>query len=816
MKGSQFYNPYHFIGTHKGGSLDNLSREKFKSGERGFCFHDHYREESFSGRIICCLENESPMVIGDKQKKNPDRTDGSSVVKQFKIRKGVEEQPAIPASSLRGLISSLFEAASNSALRVLENRSLSIRMNMKDALHRIGELVEEDGIMKIRPLVIPAFLVEDPFICDIDTKLFPESYLKKYAPVRVYLDGYQRKERTHPPVMEFAPSTFLATETPDSYHGGNQEYWYMQLEKSFVENGKIVCAPRLASKRKQWVIGQGYSGAPLSQEKFDALDDEEKKLYTRGILRVLGIEGREKEIPTQKTHELFIPYPEEVIEDIPLLNAQKALEVFHLLADERSKVDDKKYPFFLKRANEASNRKTVKQTKFLRLQAGDLVFFRPEEHDGEIQIKELAVSSIWRQGKETCFDYFDSELRPMNTKRTHVSLAEQLFGFVETSEGEDEKNILLALQGRLTFCDGLFLARQQKEGYYLPQVALKILDSPKPPSPSLYFNHNRGESGFIPKGKISSTDHTPKGRKVYLHHRNPDDEPIWETKTMKNDQDDRSKQRLWVEPVAKNTSFLFHIDFNNLSKLEFSLLLYCLRPAENFRHRLGLGKPIGLGRVRIDPVGVFLLDRKKRYSAKGLFGSRYHLKWFIEDKLEEWKDKPLYDMEKDAVADDTVTLYEDLCKRYQEFAAEKINSQTREEIELLGNPEKIIHDVHYPTTNSNNREEKLYEWFVKNKNQCLGSLKDGSIPPLNTGPYAQNDKHDAQKSVADGEETGTVKWFNETKGFGFIEWEGKNDMFVHCSAIQSDGFKTLNEGDRVTFKVTKGPKGPVAAKVRKL
>lgn len=63
---------------------------------------------------------------------------------------------------------------------------------------------------------------------------------------------------------------------------------------------------------------------------------------------------------------------------------------------------------------------------------------------------------------------------------------------------------------------------------------------------------------------------------------------------------------------------------------------------------------------------------------------------------------------------------------------------------------------------------------------------------------------------------GTVKWFNETKGFGFISQEGGEDVFVHFSAIQGDGFKTLAEGDRVEFDVATGPKGLQAANVRKV
>ncbi|HSE84525.1 MAG TPA: cold-shock protein [Thermodesulfobacteriota bacterium] len=63
---------------------------------------------------------------------------------------------------------------------------------------------------------------------------------------------------------------------------------------------------------------------------------------------------------------------------------------------------------------------------------------------------------------------------------------------------------------------------------------------------------------------------------------------------------------------------------------------------------------------------------------------------------------------------------------------------------------------------------------------------------------------------------GKVKWFNESKGYGFIEREGGKDVFVHYSAIQSQGFKTLVEGEDVEFEVVEGPKGPQASKVLKV
>lgn len=63
---------------------------------------------------------------------------------------------------------------------------------------------------------------------------------------------------------------------------------------------------------------------------------------------------------------------------------------------------------------------------------------------------------------------------------------------------------------------------------------------------------------------------------------------------------------------------------------------------------------------------------------------------------------------------------------------------------------------------------------------------------------------------------GKVKWFNDTKGYGFIQQEAGDDVFVHYSAVGGEGFKSLKEGDEVEFDVTQGPKGPQASNVRKV
>jgi len=99
------------------------------------------------------------------------------------------------------------------------------------------------------------------------------------------------------------------------------------------------------------------------------------------------------------------------------------------------------------------------------------------------------------------------------------------------------------------------------------------------------------------------------------------------------------------------------------------------------------------------------------------------------------------------------------------------------------------------------------------------------ISPINLiilGYWAFSDSSKEKRSPNKGgiqameKEKGTVKWFSERKGYGFISRESGDDLFVHHSAIVGEGFKTLNEGDQVEFTVKQGQKGPAAGDVRKL
>ena len=148
---TEFYNPYHFVPLAE--PLWTEDAEAFRDGEAiPGLGHDAYQVGHHSGRLICRLFPETPLVVGSRQLKRNDDPDDYTIVEPYRIGR----TPALPATSLKGMISSLLESASGSALRVFdEGRPVSHRRPPNMALSALGRIVEVKGKLLVQPLTGP-------------------------------------------------------------------------------------------------------------------------------------------------------------------------------------------------------------------------------------------------------------------------------------------------------------------------------------------------------------------------------------------------------------------------------------------------------------------------------------------------------------------------------------------------------------------------------------------------------------------------------------------------------------------------------------
>ncbi len=313
------------------------------------------------------------------------------------------------------------------------------------------------------------------------------------------------------------------------------------------------------------------------------------------------------------------------------------------------------------------------------VQEGDLLYYKQGDEDG--QITELSYSQIWRKPVNSNLHLAleriaDEDALPWNKNRKQLTPAEAMFGVVEDEPKVDKAARNLA--SRIQFTDAV-----AKESItWLPKVTLKILDSPKPPSPAMYFYDENGQ--HISKKTLDLKEQNPNGRKQYIPQPKAS-EQSWKTQfTDKNPPENGWQQYLSCTPIPENTEFYFDIHFENLSKEELGLLQTAIQPTVEpgmFYHRLGLGKPLGLGQITQKIETIEIIDRTRRYSLEGLKQERY-----------QQRKQP---------ADQTL-----------------IDQDTLDVLKTVYNPQYVTEPVCYPFNSSDGQkpynESEGFSWFVKN------------------------------------------------------------------------------------------------------
>jgi CRISPR-associated protein (TIGR03986 family) len=723
-----FHHPYHFVPVEP--PSGNVSRSAFENGAPTHVTHGRYAPDTWSGRIVCRLETVSPMFIGSTRHEEDDKP-----VKVKVDNYTLAGQIAIPASSLRGTLSSIAEAASDSAMRVFDSKAhYSVRkpMEPEHVLSAIGVVLGDKASgFQLQPLCIPTLRADRDGFAALPKpfwSLFPEPNLKVYV-------GDSRSIRRD----SFPFRTFDMAKP---------EWFALPLETR-----KWLPGYRLADDRFQYrkpVSTRGYvlgqtplEGAadPVPIEEAKRLDEDRRRTWKPGVMRVLGCWGnREAEIPPGKKHEVFLPWPERP--DWPVVEIPgSVVDEFHELCAARMEAslkaherDPRKNPLLPFEPRDTrpgrESKSTPKAQRLILLKKGDLVYFGVDERG---TINEISFSAIWRKTVRNGTDsakaseFFPAELSPFSHTRGTVSPAELLFGFVEDVKGRPappppaKPRQALALASRVRTSAALPSGPVR----LLDEVTLKVLDAPKPPCPSLYFKPRGNPNGeFIPKMKLDARLHEAQGRKFYLHQP-PQTEP-WRSVSKKAGPDAKEvnkDQQCRINPIAAGQSFYFHLDFDNLSDAEIGLLLYSLSPSERFLHKIGMGKGIGLGSVRISPMALLRVDRARRYTPEGLAGPRYHQALLAPAALAHW-DGP-YAAEKLAASSAPAS---DLLPIRDAFR-NGMNPNIRQAIELIGDPANVKAPVLPPLIQGQTDPElETFKWFVANETGLVDRAADREIP----------------------------------------------------------------------------------------
>jgi|GEM_PF-1112861 len=527
----EFFNPYHFCPVKPPDPTGLPTLGELSSSALSL---DRYHPGLDTGYFDCTLTAETPLFVGAEQdKKEQGEKKQPNEVTHYK-RDG---KLAIPASTLRGLLSSEFETLTNSCMRVLDNSYYSVRKSLREPptiLSALGLAVKRQVDGKacwfLRPLTLPTFRPAPP-LDPVWRTIFPVPVMKQY----VNMPGGANWRPGQPP-------------TPRSVPGP------LSWNASFTD---VVPLAAIHSKN-DFRLSLAAGGATPVQ----------------GIWRTLGNSGN-RQIPPTKKHELFIPAPflagfpvesETAPEPdlIPLpMGVVKRFERLAAQMTEQWKAPDGDDIRPYEPVGTRPSRHAGDTAKNLCIEPGDVVYFGLEKKP-TLHISEISFSAVWRKEVPLrTFDFFAAispDLLPMSDVRlrsridrlaTPVTLAEKLFGFVEMREGEEcpcgekvkaEKSDipLAALAGRLRFTDAVYTGNKEIDPQFTTDCTLKILSSPKPPSPAMYF-FNEGAANskeqYVSKTALGhDCHHRPKGRKFYLHHavpqqRHTGEDAPWRTHT---------------------------------------------------------------------------------------------------------------------------------------------------------------------------------------------------------------------------------------------------------------------------------------------
>ncbi|MBK6716199.1 MAG: hypothetical protein IPG57_14175 [Burkholderiales bacterium] len=796
----RFHNPYVLIPfptpRPDDPHLPWVDADALREGRAAHHSHARYAADALHGELRCRLTTTTPVFFGAD---DADAALQKPNTPALKAAYRLGGQLAIPATSLRGLLSSLHESLTASRLRAATDRQDSVRwvtdMQQMDktagspgALGRLIRLEGRPGLWLQMLALPPVQLPWGDRHGDIRLPIHPDYralvQIGQAAPLKsLFANRSTDLSRFLP---ESGPSAGQAAGTSGPHDRLLTAVMQDRLSARIEPDNDVPClhftvkqevdALHLKEKGRLLLGVRRLPGDPVLLPT-DLPGGKIPAGHQRGLLRIMRAEGRDlptgKEETDGRRHEVFVPFStkqEQVRAEAQAYLASAATENravtdkelidrFHILpvpedvvtrfcqiADAMTATQDKEanlkpehirpYHPLGQRRNDGTpaviygglERRNAHRA--LRPKHNDLVYFRPAT--GGLSIAEISYSNLWRRSLEHSTAEFlaqtngaraDAPLLSDPTRPVErLSPSELLFGTVQLrplrSDAQrlppgnaSDHNPILARMGKLRFTAAL--PSDGRAPRCEPEVTLKILSSPKPPSPAMYFRRRGNPAGATAaptKAELwfKPQDHQWQGRKAYLHalrdadrrvrplnslgQPDPAGRPPWASHHPADPQ--TVEQKVRITPLSAGNGFDFSVRFANLSGAELESLCAALHPTENFEHKIGMGKPIGLGSVKIQFTGLKLTDRATRYRQTDFSAPA-----------------------SPSMAGDSTTVAHS-CAQTHMTRLQKTDPAVVRALQLIGDPGQVRYPVHYPQNHppkpGADAETKNYEWFVDN------------------------------------------------------------------------------------------------------
>lgn len=695
-----FHNPYNFVPA--------LPRDEVKGelGDRPPVGHGRYLPEHWSGRISVKLTTVTPLLIPDAAEMTEDNDH-----KTYPVRLGADGKPYLPATSLKGMLRSAYEAITNSRLAVLDKHDerLAYRMPANVGLEMVPARIQNGKIHLY------------PGTSEIGDDGQPKKRNPMYA---AWLPRYDRNGTGYRFEVRYPDG-----ELPE--HGDRVKFWAEKYQKS--RNG----TPMFTYWQVRSVV-----------RHTDNLGDRPEESQGNGNHQPVGnsikkFEGyvyiNNKNIGTKHDERIFITSEPSISVDLTSELTQKWEELIKNY-QETHKDEIKKGmqgPLVTKpKRRQDPPVVTAKWSRHIiageaerKLTDGTLCYAHVEHDENDYIVKDLYPVMITRGLYEMSpTSQLSQTLKPAITAE-QLSPADRVFGWVNQNnrkpKNKNSKNNAYKGQLRVHSIE-CTTPIEQAVNNDLGELGLPlaILGEPKPAQTRFYAAQDKKGTPVPDETEkdygYESKERGLRGRKVYPHHGAlPDD--YWSKPTEARNQDYRrpsgekerdSQNKSITDWVNPDTEFSFDIDLINLSAVELGALLWLLNQSENAYHRLGGGKPLGFGSVRLE---ITKTDLHSGEDWQKFYGS------LLSVKLSEFN------------RDELVKAYTSAVELAYNFSFEKVPFITAFCRSTKGFEDGL--PTHYPRLKKEiDADGKNYEWFTQNEagdRLSLPSLVDGGSLPLN-------------------------------------------------------------------------------------